>query len=163
MEKKIYRKHGNQIHEAWNIERREEYEKLLNTTADGITAYWPELSQVIAPSQIHEHIDMAIQVANTGPTPMEAQEVKKDEVLRQIRRLKTKKATGPDGLKTELFKEMVHSEIFIKNLTSRLNKTLQEGTIPGDGKCRTQRLFQRVRNRASPNMLTGWPFGHPVL
>ena len=67
---------------TWNTERREEYEKVLNNTTDDIIANGPELSQVIAPSQIHEHIDMAIQVADTGPTSMEAQEITKDEVLR---------------------------------------------------------------------------------
>ena len=95
-----------------------------------IITFGPETDLAIAPSHIREHIDMTIQILDSAPHSMEKQKITEEDVLNQIRKMKTNKAPGPDGLKTELYKEMTGSKAFIKNLTNGLNKALQEGDIP---------------------------------
>ena len=60
--------------------------------------------------------------------------ITEQEVKRHLDKLKNKKAPGPDGLKSELYKIMADSNIFIKDLTVNRNKIIREADVPNDWK-----------------------------
>ena len=55
--------------------------------------------------------------------------ITEQEVKRHLDKLKNKKAPGPDGLKSELYKVMADSNIFTKDLTVNLNKIIREADV----------------------------------
>ena len=57
----------------------------------------------------------------------EHQEIKENEVLEILGKIKGKKSTGLDGIKPEMYKELGSSKIGIEVLCKGYNKILEEG------------------------------------
>lgn len=96
----------------WNDVNRAERERKLKDLGVGAaghlsvkekdTTQWTELK--ITPT-IKEHIDVALEWKVVGTRPMKEKQIliTVDEIKRQINKLKTNKAPGPERIKTELY------------------------------------------------------------
>ena len=65
---------------------------------------------------------------------MEDNTITEEEVKKHLKRLKEKKAPGPDGLKSELYKMMTESDTFIREITVNFDTILKEAVVSRDWK-----------------------------
>ena len=84
---------------------------------------------------MREHLDMC----RGGFTPqligMQEVKITEKDVEKQIRKMKSRKAAGPDGLKAELYKEAIKSKESLKIVTNCYAKTLK-GNQDKEEKCK---------------------------
>ena len=91
--------------------------------------------------------------------------IMKDEVREAMRKMKTGKATGPDGLSIELIEAL--EEFGIEKVTTLLNEIYDTGQIPGATDCELHRtislmshvtklllriIMMRIRNKINPEI-----------
>ena len=140
----IYRKYDVNW-EVWNEENRTFY---INNKTDFQNAYqgrnynkFPEelddhLHMIIRqeeikyPKQLNEHMVLAM------PIQKELNEMRKpdlnvDKVRQTLKKLKAKKAAGPDTLKPELYKELAKSEVCTNKLSECLQKEIETNQMDG--------------------------------
>jgi len=142
----IYKKSENTVTKAWNRDIKGEYERRNNeedpNTLEGRNVVLRldndykivrEETVISMNRETREHLDMAFKLEIT-PKPMRKIEVKQDDVIKQLKKLKTGKSPGPDGLKVELYKELSKSQKFMSNMVESINRQLEEETIPNDWK-----------------------------
>ena len=132
----IYQKHKNEIPSNWNTEEKNTYAEKHAAAAED--AKWiqtgPEGSTLNIPVILREHIDAAVAVVTQQCQPMNDETVTEEEIKTHLNKLKKKKAPGPDGLKSELYKIMSESSIFVKQITENMNKIIKDSDIPNDWK-----------------------------
>ena len=82
----------------------------------------------IIPQQLREHYDMAFKCEQKISQPMTEEEaqISINDVKTQLKKIKHRKAPGPDGIKAELFKVLVDSNKCTEELTLCLNNILTE-------------------------------------
>ena len=130
----IYKKHENKIHETWNNEIKQEYEEeLLEETVLQVAKYQKIPKEVkehmdivfntdeilTFDNHLREHLDMEYSL-EAKTKPMSKIIIDSKKVKKTIRGMKGGKSPGPDGIKIELYKELVENETGLKKLTECL-------------------------------------------
>ena len=67
------------------------------------------------------------------------------EVIKTIKKLRNKKAAGPDRLKSELYKSLINNKICIDTLTNCLNNELKRKDKPKAWKISKTILIKKKR------------------
>ena len=152
--KDIYQKHANEIQVVWNEEEKIKYQEIHSEVKE--TANWitigPEDGETRMPAVLTEHMDSIATVMTRQCKPMEDDVITEEEVKKHLKRLKDKKAPGPDGLKSELYKMMTGSDTFIREITLSFNTILKEAVVPRDWKTSNTILIPK-NNKPSPTDL----------
>ena len=78
----------------------------------------------------YEAADCAIEESRPMRNKMKSFEVSKDQVTKQLKKVKNKKQAGPDELKGELFKWMGERETCLDAITSAINEIATSTNIP---------------------------------
>lgn len=94
------------------------------------------------PSTLAEHMDMAHKVEK-GIKPMNDKTINKEDIKTIIRKLKNKKAPGPDRIKPELIKALLNSDICIDEICRNLNLLMQEFEVPEGWKSSRTKLLPK--------------------
>ena len=115
--KKIYNSSLNEIGEVWGEKIKKELIEKFEEE-DGNREGW-----------LREHIDMARRVEEEI-RPMRLPELNNDTLGELLRKMKNNKASGPDKLKGELFKELGKSEVCRKTMVKCYNNVLNEVKAP---------------------------------
>ena len=159
---KIYQQYENNIEEVWNEEQEKAYiETLAKDDNNMKEGDWSKLTlttttnngkQIINFQKVnelikfhrnlHEHMEMAVQVKSKC-NKMEKPNIKKDEIVKVLQKLKSKKSAGPDGLKPELYKTLKNSEVCLNTLEQCFNKVL-EGNVPNEWKVSKTVMIPKV-------------------
>ena len=112
----IYQMHGNEIEREWGLEKREEYEEKLARTRrreeDPNELWLPRLGDPYWNVRTMEF------------------EVGEEDIRKVLRELKSGKAGGLDGLKTELYKALAGSNVVVGVLRRGIEKVIVEGDQP---------------------------------
>jgi len=141
--KNIFEKHSCDLGEIWNQDLRESYrnkmigEKNSKMVATKTEFKINEVDEVEKKTivlkfdrEIREHIDMVMSVEETI-SPMNSDTIQPNDIVAQIRRMKTGKSPGPDGLKAEIYKELMLSPKYILTLTRAMNlQLLNNSRVP---------------------------------
>ena len=109
----IYRRHDNNIAETWNEETKEVYQELIDQ--ENNNRHLIQYGNNSFPTELREHFDCQISIQNKI-NPMEDPQITKDEVKLYLKKIKKKKATGPDNLKGEFYSVLEQSEICVITL-----------------------------------------------
>ena len=111
----VYGKHENKITEVWNDEIKREYiEELMEQPVF-------KIGEVTNPVVIREHMDALIEIENYIH-PMSQPLVDTNKVKNIIKKMKNKKSAVPDGLKVDLYKALMNSEVCMNTLVTCLKK-----------------------------------------
>ena len=132
--KPIYQQHQNETKISWqnqteNYKREMENENIII----GGTRYHHNML---------EHLDMAMETVNYI-TPMKKPVITKQDVEKQINKMKSNKAPGNDGIKIEIYKEMKKSDFCLEKLTECFNKVLDTNNIPNKWKSTRTNLIPK--------------------
>ena len=79
------------------------------------------------PQKISEHFEYALKVDRNRPSFMEKPIIQTEDVKSQLKKLKSRKAPGPDSLKPELYKYITESMTIVNTLTEILNSIVHSG------------------------------------
>lgn len=136
--KGIYEKHENRIDIVWNTEEKEEYNRKLErersiVIQDSIFAYI-----------LREHLD-AVDEVEHQIRPMEKPDISVEKVERRVKKLKNKKAAGPDGLKAEIYKAMIGERNMLVKLTECFRNELEEEEKPEEWKRSKTKMLEKTR------------------
>ena len=153
---KIYNKKPNDIEKIWNEEAKVEYqrnskdslkltkyEKLVVNPDTGIIT--TKKHETTIPNQLSEHFDAAFVIKKKPVNKMNKIEFAEEEIKSQIKRSKLNKATGPDGIKNEIYKSLINSEICSKVLEKCFNLELQCKEKPDSWKTTTTILIPKKK------------------
>lgn len=147
----IYQKYRNDIDDIWNQTAKQEYEERLSEDREGIRvgkASGMKLAainrngrQIVEVTKvnetirfkegIHEHMDIGMKIGK-HTDKMQRPKIEKEELTKVLKKVKNKKAAGPDEIKPELYKAMLNSEICLSKLTECYNRVLEGSNIPGE-------------------------------
>ena len=94
------------------------------------------------PLEIREHMDMAYTTTNQR-SKMPVMDITEEKVKKILTNLKNGKATGPDGLKGELYKAMANSKICLETLTKCYKKELNIREKPEKWKTSKTKLLKK--------------------
>merc|ERR1712179_821047 len=78
-------------------------------------------------------------------TPMKIPELQKETLEELLKKVKNNKATGPDKLKGELFKELRSSEVCMKTMVKCFNNILKEEVAPSSWTKSTTKMIKKTR------------------
>ena len=112
--------HQNKIEEYWNQEVKETYEREMERI-DSIE------------EQDREETNEDIPILVLDPykkVKVNRFEISEEEVKKVIEKLKTGKSAGLDGLRAELYKELIKDRRAIEKLTASYKKVLEEKQEP---------------------------------
>ena len=131
--KNIYEMNENSIEEVWNMETKEEYKRARGENEVGESNIRIQVGvqeELIKCTEgVLEHLDAAYAIKRVTKN-MEDIYIGKGEVKENLRKLKEKKAAGPDGMKAELYKTLQNNEKFTELLAKCFNKVIEEGRVP---------------------------------
>ena len=105
-------------------------------------------NEISFPINLLEHYDCVFRIDPQQTKiikPMKNPLITVEEVERQIKRMRTNKAPGPDGIKAELYKVMLENRELVSILTISLNGILEETHIPDDWRVSNTVLIQKKR------------------
>ena len=117
--KDIYQKHSNNIVTYWNEEKKENYSATHTYELEHGSI---EVNNVNIPNILEEHFDVVAKINSIEP--MKKPIITKNDVVRQMNKIKERKAPGPDGMKPELLKILTDDDHCVKIFTSGLNNIL---------------------------------------
>ena len=136
----VYQCRPNRISEQWSMEEAQEYQDALNERMVQHTyqtgwSYSQQQGRIVReqetitfPEHILEHMEMAFPIRHTYR--MTDPQITTNEVKKQLIGMKNGKATGPDGLKIELYKCLSEDEEVLQTLTHTLNEILRHREVP---------------------------------
>ena len=136
----LYQKEENEIHMSWNLEERENYVELLERNTFNIEV---ENENIEIPINLREHYEMAFNIGETI-NPMSKIEIHNEDIERTIRRMKNKKAAGPDGIKIEIYKEVIKIPNIRDLLTKLLQNILEGQEVPDSWKKSITKLIPKT-------------------
>ena len=111
--KQIYQTHQNKINEYWNQEEKEIYEI--------------EMERIEEQDREETNEDIPRIVLDPyKKVKVNKFEISEEEVKKVLEKLKTGKSAGLDGLRAELYKELINDRRAIKKLTASYKKVLEE-------------------------------------
>ena len=119
--KQIYQTHQNKIEEYWNQEEKETYER--------------EMERIEEQDREETNEDIPRLVLDPyKKVKVNRFEISEEEVRKVIEKLKTGKSAGLDGLRAELYKELIKDRRAIEKLTASYKKVLEEKQEPTEWK-----------------------------
>ena len=131
---KIYKMHENRINEVWGEDERKSYEEEIDR----------ENRERNIREQLREHLDMAFPIEKII-RPMREPSITEKKVKSCLKRLKNKKAAGPDGLKSELYKTLGEDEECLKVLTKCLKNEVEIKEKPQKWKQSKTKMMKKVK------------------
>jgi len=160
--KNVYRKSENKIEESWNEQIKNEYQRETNDHKMEIRKDKFEVNEeneirkeeikINIDEKTREHFDMVFNISNKIH-PMVDTQVTAEDIRKQIKKMKTGKAPGPNGLKAELYKELVKSDKYLTSLADAMNEQLQnDGNIPEDWK-KSKTVMKKKKPKPTANDL----------
>ena len=129
----VYKMHENKINEVWGEEERNRYE-------EGLERDNQERNEII----LREHMDM-VGTTENSIKPMKYPKITEEKVKRCLKRLKNKKAAGPDGLKPEMYKTLMEDEECLKILTKCLGNEIEIKEKPNKWKKSKTKMMKKVK------------------
>ena len=131
------------------------WREIYNSSRNEISEVWEErikqeLIEKFAAEErnnegwLREHLDMAMRVEGEI-TSMRLPELKRGTLEGLLKKVKNKKATGPDKLKGELFKELGKSEVCLKTMVNCFNNVLKEEEAPSSWTKSTTKMIKKTR------------------
>ena len=136
----IYQRHENNIRDEWNDDKRVEYEKIIEDVKEII-----QIQEQVVPLHLREHMDMAVRIENIL-LPMKEPEINKEKVIKCLKKIKNKKAAGPDGIKPEIYKAFLESDKCLETLVRCLKNEMQEKEKPEEwSKSRTKMVEKKSK------------------
>jgi len=161
----IYKKHNNKIHKVWNSVKKEEYEheyevtkrdisvgKTIKIEDEHITGEEGRIEHISACSLMHrEHYEMAFRM-RTGISNIQEEIISEDRVMKCLRKMKNKKAAGPDGIRPELYKVLGENKQLRDDIIRCLSEVVETGNIPKGWQESTTVMIPKV-NKPKPNEL----------
>ena len=154
----IYKKHENLTKEKWNTEVKEDYkQEILEGNILQVAKYQnipPEIKEhmdlavntdeiLTYEKRIKEHLDMEFKL-QTHIKPMMDTVIDTNKITKTIKSMKKGKSAGPDGLKIELYKEMLESEVCLQKLTECLQTEYYKGTKPVSWKTSKTKMIPKT-------------------
>ena len=128
----IYKKHANDIAEEWDRGEEHRYNAIAeeeNRRVDNLQVHLSQDGQINTIDILQEHMEM-IGRTNKNLVYMGTPKISVDELKMGLKKLKNKKAAGPDQLKPELYKSLLDSAKCMEVLVNCYNKVLEENTVP---------------------------------
>lgn len=134
----IYQMQRNSMGDIWNEETKVEYKEHWDEQQEELILLQEqqgrkESTRLKGAAGIREHLDMAVKVEKEVNN-MNKPQVTVIQVKESIRKLKDKKAAGPDCLKPELYKTLKDNQKFLETVTQCFNKILEGEGIPAGWK-----------------------------
>ena len=141
----IYRKHENKMIEVWNEHEKRKYDEKIEredyiTTRKGTFHY-----------SLREHMDMAMEVENQIK-PMRKPEFSVQKVAQRIKKLKCKKAAGPDGIKAEIYKALADKEEIVVALTECFQNEIEEKEKPSEWKLSRTKMIEKRKKPTAKDL-----------
>ena len=131
---KIYQKHDNEIEYIQNQDKA--YTKHTKTVQNKENRIYNKATR--------EHFDLVMTTYN-DIKEMEECKIKEEEVEQILNKIKNKKAAGPDGLKSELYKILGKDKQCLETLTKCLNYELQRNNKPKEWKISKTILLEKKK------------------
>lgn len=135
----VYQRHANEIGEVWNAERRQEYERALTETREEM-----EINEQIIPYHLREHMDMVVRIDNII-RPMKEPVIDEERIKKCLKKLRNKKAAGPDGIKPEIYKAFLNSKICLETLVKCVKNELIGIDKPGGWKKSRTKMIEKKK------------------
>ena len=152
----LYNKHPNEIPSKMTVtdindykikfesENKSTFKSIKSVNIEnGIFTYVHE--DIELPSGVAEHYEYAMRVDrkinNMKYTPITTTDIKK-----QINKLRSGKAPGPDGLKPELYKYLQEDEQFLTIMKDIMNQIVSSGHIPSNWSLSNTKLIPKNKN-----------------
>ena len=120
--KQIYQTHQNKINEYWNQEEKETYEIEME-----------RIEEQDREEETNEDIPTIV-LDPYKKVKVKRFEISEEEVKKVLEKLKTSKSAGLDGLRAELYKELINDRRAIEKLTASYKKVLEEKQEPTEWK-----------------------------
>jgi len=154
----LYNKHQGDLGAVWNIDEREIYRNRLDeedksklkarSTRFRLNEYYRmegEEIEINIPIEIREHLDTIFKIENKIK-PMTKTEISEEEVKQQIMKMKSGKSPGPNGIKTEVYKELIKSQKCLSEMTKSMNVQIRENLdIPESWKTSKTAMIKKKR------------------
>ena len=121
----IYRRYENNTDDLWNEETKEVYQEVIDQEKKDKDVIRHGNSKF--PSALREHFDCQLRIKSTVH-PMEDPHITRNEVKTYMKKIKKKKATGPDKLKGELYSVLEQSELCVMTLRNILQSIMDNDT-----------------------------------
>ena len=141
--KQMYQTHQNRINEYWNQEEKETYEIEME-----------RIEEQDREEETNEDIPRIV-LDPYKKVKVNRFEVNEEEVKKVLEKLKTGKAAGLEGLKAELYKELINDRRAIEKLTASYKKVLEVKHEPTEWKKSKTIMIpkkeQTNRNRTGTN------------
>ena len=83
--------------------------------------------EIEIPRELREHYDAVVKLNLKDIKPMKDTIITRDDIKKQLKRLKEGKAPGPDGIKPEIYKTFLDSDISINALQQSYKKIIDSG------------------------------------
>ena len=124
----IYQKRENKIDEVWNPDIKRHYkEKMENDKNKTKITLNIDGIEIEIQRDLREHYDTVAKLNLKNIKPMKETIITKEDIKKQLKRLKEGKAPGPDGIKPEIYKALVDSDIGINALQQSYKKIIDNG------------------------------------
>ena len=156
--KRIYQMHEDDIENVWNHEIKQSYiENDYKNANDARAVYRDVLTVgggvfsledmvVNIPSQLAEHYDMTrCNIERGVECKMDEVRIEIKDVRKALRNLKNGKQAGPDGMKPEIYKWLLGSDVCLKKLLEDFNWILNMGVPPEEWKTSKTVMIPKVR------------------
>ena len=158
----IYQKHDNQIEQVWNEEQEEEYRIRYQEEIEAERRVANSGGNIILPEILREHYDCTIILEEPSMVPMNNPQITATDLEKQIKKMKSGKAAGPNGLKIEMFKEILnHQEIKYK-LVNAYNEIIQNKRRPESWRISNTKLLPKKKKKQDQRLQTDSSFKHII-
>ena len=141
--KKIYQSSTNEIPRVWNNEEKIKYKRMREeeennrtlrinyrvVNRDNLAIYRIQTEQIIVPEILREHMDMAFRIPNPMRN-MKKPYININDIRKVTKRMKAGKASGPDGIKPEIYKAITEDDELTLTMAHYMNEALDSGKIP---------------------------------
>ena len=133
----VYKTHPNKMEEIWTEESRRTYERELEIRRGEEREEVNQERRIVLPRVVVDPY-RNIKVMDV--------DIKKENVIRILRKMKNGRAGGVDGLKPEMYKVLEGSELFVRAMVMGLQRVIQTGEMPDSWKrSRTVLIPKKVR------------------
>lgn len=139
----IYRKHDNNMIEAWNEEVCDVYKELLEK--ENLEKDTLQYGDKNLPLILREHYDYDIHT-QSKIIPMTYPEIEVKELRTQMKKIKTRKATGPDNITPEMYRAMEQSKVCVTALQTIYQKIVDEGSKVKEWEKSRTKMIPKVKN-----------------